>query len=72
MIKNTDTLTNAKILIYIMLNSLMKINPNYFSQEAMLAIIENEKELIEAIKDWDEQISVNDLVIALFKKAKLH
>lgn len=72
MIKNTDTLTNAKILIYIMLNSLMKINPNYFSQEAMLAIIENEKELVEAIKDWDEQISVNDLVIALFKKAKLH
>ena len=40
-------LDTAKLLIYIMLNSLMKVHMQYFSPEAMQAIAENEKELLK-------------------------
>ncbi len=40
MTEPTDT---AKLLIYIMLSSLMKVHMQYFSPEAMQAIAENEK-----------------------------
>ena len=66
---STDT---AKLLIYIMLSSLMKVHMQYFSPEAMQAIAENEKELLKSLQELDEDVSINDLVIALFQKERMH
>ena len=65
-------LDTAKLLIYIMLNSLMKVHMQYFSPEAMQAIAENEKELLKNLRELDEDVNINDLVISLFQKAQLH
>ena len=62
----------AKLLIYIMLSSLMKVHMQYFSPEAMQAIAENEKELLKSLQELDEDVSINDLVIALFQKERMH
>lgn len=67
-----EPLDTAKLLIYIMLSSLMKVHMQYFSHEAMQAIAENEKEILKNLQELDENVSINDLVIALFEKAKLH
>ena len=69
MTEPTDT---AKLLIYIMLSSLMKVHMQYFSPEAMQAIAENEKELLKSLQELDEDVSINDLVIALFQKERMH
>ena len=69
MVNSTDT---AKLLIYIMLSSLMKVHMQYFSPEAMQAIAENEKELLKSLQELDEDVSINDLVIALFQKERMH
>ena len=69
MVNSTDI---AKLLIYIMLSSLMKVHMQYFSPEAMQAIAENEKELLKSLQELDEDVSINDLVIALFQKERMH
>lgn len=68
----TEPLNTAKLLIYIMLSSLMKVHMQYFSPEAMQAIVENEEEILKSLQELDEDVSINDLVIALFQKEKLH
>ena len=65
-------LDTAKLLIYIMLSSLMKVHMQYFSPEAMQAIAENEKELLKNLRELDEDVNINDLVISLFQKERLH
>ena len=65
-------LDTSKLLIYIMLSSLMKVHMQYFSPEAMQAIAENEKELLKSLRELDEDVNINDLVISLFQKEKLH
>ena len=67
-----EPLDTAKLLIYIMLSSLMKVHMQYFSPEAMQAIAENEKEILKNLQELDENVSINDLVIALFHKERMH
>ena len=55
-----------------MLSSLMKVHMQYFSPEAMQAIAENEKELLKNLRELDEDVNINDLVISLFQKERLH
>ena len=69
MVTELDT---AKLIIYVMLSSLMKVHMQYFSPEAMQAIAENEKELLKSLQELDEDVSINDLVIALFQKERFH
>lgn len=68
----TESLDTAKLIIYIMLSSLMKVHMQYFSPEAMQAIAESEKELLKSLRELDEDVSINDLVIALFQKERVH
>lgn len=65
-------LDTAKLVIYIMLSSLMKVHMQYFSPEAMQAIAENEKELLKSLRELDEGVNINDLVISLFQKERMH
>lgn len=68
----TDTLIHAKMLIYVLTSSILRVNPNYFSENALLALESSQKELIEAFKTLDEDASIDDLMIALFQKERMH
>lgn len=68
----TDTLTNAKLIIYVLTSSIIKVNPNYFSKEVFIALGQSEKELIKALRELDEDVSINDLMVSLFSKERMH
>lgn len=63
---------SAKLLIYVLTSSILKVSPMYFTQDALNALASSEKELIQGLKDLDEGVSVNDLMVAVFSKERLH
>ena len=66
-------LDQAKLIIYVMTTSIMKINPQYFSIEALDAIAKNEVELLKnLIEVLDEDLTLNELIINVFDKERFH
>ncbi len=63
---------DAKLLVYVLTSSILKVNPMYFTQDALDALASAEKELIQGLKDLDEGVTVNDLMVAVFSKERLH
>ena len=63
---------DAKLLVYVLTSSILKVNPMYFTQDALDALASAEKELIQGLKDLDEGVSVNDLMVSVFSKERLH
>lgn len=68
----TDPLTNAKLIIYVLTSSIIKVNPNYFNEEVFVALGQSEKELIKGLRELDEDVSINDLMVSLFSKERMH
>ena len=68
---NKDNI-DSKLLIYVLTSSILKVSPMYFTQDALDALASSEKELIQGLKDLDEGVSVNDLMVAVFSKERLH
>ena len=62
----------AKLIIYVMTTSIMKVNPQYFSIEALDAIAKNEAELIRQLKELDEDVTLNELIVSVFNKKEFH
>ena len=68
----TDLL-QAKLIIYVMTTSIMKISPQYFSIEALAAIGRNEVQLLKNLSEvLDEDLTLNDLIINVFDKERFH
>lgn len=67
-----DQITNAKLAIYLMMYSLIKITPAYFSTDVYRVIALNEKDMIKQIQELDEGVTVNDLLVSLFEKERMH
>lgn len=66
-------LDQAKLIIYIMTTSIMKINPQYFSIEALAAIGRNEVQLLKSLNEvLDENLTLNELIINVFDKERFH
>ena len=65
-------LDQAKLIIYVMTSSILKINPQYFSDEALDAIAKNEVELIRQLKGLDEGVTLNELIVSVFNKKAFH
>lgn len=63
---------DAKLLVYVLTSSILKVNPMYFTQDALNALASAEKELIQGLKDLDEGVTVNDLMVSVFSKERLH
>ena len=63
---------DSKLLIYVLTSSILKVNPMYFTQDALNALVSAEKELLQGLRDLDEGVSVNDLMVAVFSKERLH
>ena len=66
-------LDQAKLIIYIMTTSIMKVNPQYFSIEALAAIGRNEVQLLKNLSEvLDEDLTLNELIINVFDKERFH
>lgn len=66
-------LDQAKLIIYVMTTSIMKINPQYFSIEALTAIGRNEEQLLKNLGEvLDEDLTLNELIINVFDKERFH
>ena len=66
-------LDQAKLIIYVMTTSIMKINPQYFSIEALAAIGRNEVQLLKSLNEvLDEDLTLNELIIDVFDKERFH
>jgi len=57
--EHQDQLTNAKLALYLLMYSIIKINPAYFSTEVYKTIGLQEKELIKQVQDLDEGVTIN-------------
>ena len=68
----TNELINARILVYVLTSSILRVNPNYFSKEALLALESSQNELVKSLKELNEDVSIDDLMIALFQKERMH
>ena len=68
-----EPLDTAKLIIYVMTASIMKINPQYFSIEALDAIAKNEVQLLKNLSEvLDEDLTLNELIINVFDKERFH
>ena len=67
-----NELDQAKLIIYVMTSSILKINPQYFSDEALDVIAKNEVELIRQLKELDEGVTLNELIVSVFNKREFH
>ena len=68
-----NELGTAKLIIYVMTTSILKINPQYFSIEALDAIAKNEAELLKNLSEvLDEDLTLNELIINVFDKERFH
>mgnify|MGYP000036961974 FL=1 len=66
-------LDQAKLIIYVMTSSILKINPQYFSIEALAAIGRNEVQLLKNLSEvLDEDLTPNDLIVNVFDKERFH
>ena len=66
-------LDQAKLIIYVMTTSIMKINPQYFRIEALAAIGRNEVQLLKNLSEvLDEDLTLNELIINVFDKERFH
>ena len=63
----------AKLIIYVMTTSIMKVNPQYFSIEALAAIGRNEVQLLKNLSEvLEEVLMLNELSINVFDKERFH
>ena len=68
-----NELDTAKLIIYIMTSSILKINPRYFSDDALDAIAKNEVQLLKNLSEvLDEDLTLNELIINVFDKERFH
>ena len=66
-------LDTAKLIIYVMTSSILKINPQYFSIDALAAIRRNEVQLLKNLSEvLDEDLTLNELIINVFDKERFH
>ena len=66
-------LDQAKLIIYVMTSSILKINLQYFSIDALAAIGRNEVQLLKNLSEvLDEDLTLNDLIINVFDKERFH
>ncbi len=66
-------LDQAKLIIYVMTSSILKINPQYFSKEALAAIGRNEVQLLKNLSEvLEDDLTLNELIINVFDKERFH
>ena len=68
-----EPLDTAKLIIYVMTSSILKINPQYFSDEALDAIAKHEVQLLKNLSEvLEDDLTLNELIINVFDKERFH
>lgn len=68
-----EPLDTAKLIIYVMTSSILKINPQYFSIEALAAIGRNEVQFLKKLSEvLEDDLTLNELIINVFDKERFH
>ena len=68
-----NELDTAKLIIYVMTSSILKINPQYFSDEALDSIAKHEVQLLKNLSEvLEDDLTLNELIINVFDKERFH
>ena len=66
------TLQQSRLTVYVLAVSLLKLVPGYFPKHTLDVMADQEKEILKMLNALQEGTTVNDLVMAVFKKGRMH
>ncbi len=66
------SLQQSKLTVYVLAVSLLKLVPGYFPRHTLDVMADQEKEILKMLNALQEGTTVNDLVMAVFKKERMH
>ena len=66
------TLQQSRLTVYVLAVSLLKLVPGYFPKHTLDVMADQVKEILKMLNALQEGTTVNDLVMAVFKKGRMH
>ena len=66
------SLQQSRLAVYVLAVSLLKLVPGYFPRHTLDVMADQEKEILKMLNTLQEGTTVNDLVMAVFMKGKVH
>lgn len=65
-------LQQSKLTVYVLAVSLLKLVPRYFPKHTLDVMADQEREILKMLNALQEGTTVNDLVMAVFIKERMH
>ena len=65
-------LQQSRLTVYVLAVSLLKLVPGYFPKHTLDVMADQEKEILKMLNVLQEGTTVNDLVMAVFMKGRMH
>ena len=66
------SLQQSRLTVYVLAGALLKLVPGYFSRSTVDAMADQEKEIMKMLNALQEGTTVDDLVMAVFMKGRVH
>ena len=66
------SLQQSRLTVYVLAVSLLKLVPGYFPRHTLDVMADQEKEILKMLNALQEGTTVNDLVMAVFMKGRMH
>ena len=66
------SLQQSRLAVYVLAVSLLKLVPGYFPKHTLDVMAYQEKEILKMLNALQEGTTVNDLVMAVFMKGRMH
>ena len=66
------SLQQSRLTVYVLASALIKLVPGYFPKHTLDVMADQEKEILKMLNALQEGTTVNDLVMAVFKKGRMH
>lgn len=66
------SLQQSRLTVYVLAGALLKLVPGYFSRHTLDVMSDQEKEILKMLNALQEGTTVDDLVMAVFMKERMH
>ena len=66
------SLQQSRLAVYVLAVALLKLVPGYFPRHTLDVMEDQEKEILKMLNALQEGTTVDDLVMAVFKKGRMH
>ena len=66
------SLQQSRLTVYVIAGALLKLVPGYFSRFTIDAMADQEEEILKTLNALQEGTTVDDLVMAVFMKGRVH